>query len=155
MASVEIKALHQSDAVALAPLIAAYAQQIRRGAPRRPDKFYAEKLTADRTAEVLGAFADGQLVGFAVFFDLPDPITGYRQGQLSDLFVEPDHRGRGIGRELVGALVAEGQTRGWAALRWLVSERNEGGVAFSRSLGQPSRAHAFEITIDRLANGGL
>ena len=46
------------------------------GAPRRPDDFYAETILQDATVNVLGARIDDKLVGFAVFHDLPDPLSG-------------------------------------------------------------------------------
>ncbi|HUG62149.1 MAG TPA: GNAT family N-acetyltransferase, partial [Methylomirabilota bacterium] len=69
---------------------------------------------------MLGAFIDDDLVGFAVFFDLPDTITGLRVGQVDDIYVLPEFRGRGVGRTLIDALKDEGQSRGWGRLRWIV-----------------------------------
>ena len=77
-----IAALTQKDAHQLAPIIAAYAQAMKRGAPRRPDEYYAELLAEDPATEVLGAFVGEELVGFAVFFDLPDTMSGHRFGHL-------------------------------------------------------------------------
>src|SRR5690606_31960254 len=50
---IDISLLRLKEARDLAPLLAAYAQALKRGAPRRPDEFYAETLLQDRTAEVL------------------------------------------------------------------------------------------------------
>lgn len=44
--NVEISLLHHRDAHVLAPLLANYAQALKRGAPRRPDDFYAEPAAA-------------------------------------------------------------------------------------------------------------
>ncbi|MGO4835503.1 GNAT family N-acetyltransferase, partial [Rhizobiaceae sp. 2RAB30] len=74
--TIDIGLLRLMDALVFAPLLAAYAQALTRGAPRRPDKFYAESLLQDRTAEVLGARVDGKLVGFAIFTDMPEPVSG-------------------------------------------------------------------------------
>ena len=101
MSKTDIKALGLDDAHQLAPLIAENAQALKRGAPRRPDEFYAERILGDKTAEVLGAFNGDALIGFAVYFDLPELITGLRIGQLDDIYVHPDHRNQGIGRKLI------------------------------------------------------
>ena len=75
MSKITIKSLGPDDAHALAPLIAEYAQALKRGAPRRPDQFYAERILGDRAAEVIGAEVDGKLVGFAIFGTLPDMLA--------------------------------------------------------------------------------
>lgn len=156
--TVTVKALGQKDAHKLAPLIAAYAQAMRRGAPRRPDEYYAELLTTDRTAEVIGAFEEEELVGFAVFFDLPETITGFRAGQLEDIYVLPAHRNRGIGRRFVETLRIEGQSRGWSRIRWIVPRPVDSAAtglpeeaALYEELARPSVQRLYEIVIDPLA----
>jgi GNAT superfamily N-acetyltransferase len=158
MTSVTVRALTQKDAHDLAPLIAAYAQAMKRGAPRRPDDYYAELLTADRTAEVIGAFYAGEMVGFAVFFDLPDTMTGFRTGQLEDIYVLPEHRNRGIGRRFVETLTIEGQSRGWSRLRWIIPRPVDAAATglppepgLYEEIAKPSLSRLYEIVIDPLA----
>ena len=102
-----IAAVTQADAHKLAPIIAAYAQAMKRGAPRRPDEYYAELLSVDPATEVLGAFVNEELVGFAVFFDLPELITGLRAGQMDHIYVRPQSRQKGIARKMIETLVTE------------------------------------------------
>lgn len=156
--STTVRALGQKDAHRLAPLIAAYAQAMRRGAPRRPDEYYAELLTADRTAELVGAFVSDELVGFAVFFDLPDTISGYRIGQLEDIYVLPEHRKRGIGRQFVETMKVEGQSRGWRVLRWIIPKPVDAAATglpaesgLYEEIAAPSAQRLYEIVIDPLA----
>src|SRR5690606_29730651 len=78
----DISPLRLNDAPQLAPLLAAYTQSLKRGAPRRPDIYYAETLLQDRVVEVLGARLDGDLVGFTIVYDLPDPLSGLRYALL-------------------------------------------------------------------------
>ncbi len=151
MTKIEIKALGPDDALALAPLIAEYAQALRRGAPRRPDQFYAERILGDRTAEVVGAFADGALVGFAIFFDLPEIITGLRVGQIDEIYVHPDARNKGIARRMIETLVTEGQSRGWLELRWIVPVKNAPAVALYDKIAEPANWKGYTIPIDRQA----
>ncbi len=114
--NIDIATLRLKDARVLAPLIAAYAQSLKRGAPRRPDEFYAETLLQDRSAELLGARLDGELVGFLVFYDLPDPVTGMRVGQVDHLFVHHEHRRKGIAEAMIDLLAEESDSRGWNRL---------------------------------------
>ncbi|MFC6488181.1 GNAT family N-acetyltransferase [Nitratireductor sp. GCM10026969] len=113
---VEIAQLRLKDAHALAPLLAAHTQSLKRGAPRRPDEFYAETLLQDRVAEIVGARMDGALVAFAVFYDLPDPVSGLRYGLLEHLYVHHDHRGKGIAKALIDVVADQAEERGWTSL---------------------------------------
>lgn len=151
MTTPQIRALIEKDAHQLAPLIAENAQALKRGAPRRPDDYYAERILADRTAEVIGALEGDTLVGFAVFFDLPELITGLRIGQLDDIYVHPDHRNKGIGRRMIESLVTEGQSRGWMHLRWLVPGKNAPAVALYEKIAEPDQRKSYLIPIDRVA----
>lgn len=113
---IDIQILRLKDARRLAPLLAAYVQSLKRGAPRRPDEFYAERLLQDRVAELLGARVDGELVGFLVFFDMPDPVGGMRAGQVDHIYVDHEHRGMGIAKAMVDVLSEESDSRGWSQI---------------------------------------
>lgn len=144
---IEITPLSLSDAHQLAPLIAAYAQDINRGAPRRPDDYYAEMLLQDGAAHLIGARVGQRLVGFAVFFDLPDTTTGLRTGQLDELFVLQDARGNGIGRALIEAIIAEGRRRGWSNVRWLIPEKIRLRQHLLDAFAEPARLRTYAIPI--------
>ena len=150
MSMTDIRTLGIDDAHQLAPLIAENAQALKRGAPRRPDEFYAERILSDKNAEVLGAFANGELIGFAVYFDLPELITGLRLGQLDDIYVHPNHRQKGTGRKMIESLVEEGHKRGWLHLRWLVPGKNVPAVALYEKIAQPDHCKSYLIPIDRV-----
>lgn len=113
---VDIAPLRLKDAHALAPLLAAYTQALKRGAPRRPDDFYAETILQDRVAEIVGARVDGALVGFAIFYDLPDPVSGLRYGHAEHVYVHHDHRGKGIAKALIDVVADMAEERGWSRL---------------------------------------
>lgn len=151
MSKTEIKVLGSDNAHQLAPLIAENAQALVRGAPRRPDEFYAERILGDKAAEVLGAFNSDTLIGFAVYFDLPELITGLRIGQLDDIYVHPDHRNQGTGRKMIETLVSEGQNRGWLHLRWIVPGKNTPAVALYEKIAEPDHRKSYVIPIDRIA----
>lgn len=118
MSKIEIKILEQDTAHDLAPLIAAHAQERKRGAPRQPDIFYAETLLNDRTAEVLGAYVDGRLGAFATFFDLPETVSGKRVGHVDILFVDYEAREHGVTKSMIEELVKIGDDRNWLELQW-------------------------------------
>lgn len=156
--SLTIAAVTQADAHKLAPIIAAYAQAMKRGAPRRPDEYYSELLAVDPATEVLGAFVDEELVGFAVFFDLPDTMSGHRVGHLEDIYVLPAFRNRGIGRKFVEVLKIEGQSRGWDRLRWVVPPPVDAAAtglptdnALYEEIATLSTSRLYDVIIDPLS----
>ena len=122
---IEIRRLRLSDARELAPLISAYNQSLFRGPPGAPDTYYAEQLLQDRTAEVLGARLDGELVGFILFYDMPDLWTGMRCGLADHIYVDHRHRRKGIAKAMIDLLAEEADGRGWSKLV-LHAPRNPG-----------------------------
>lgn len=147
MSTIEIKALTAADAHRLAPLIAENAQALKRGAPRRPDEYYAQRILDDKTAEVIGAYDSGSLIGFSVFMDLPDLITGLRIGQIDEIYVHPDHRNKGIARKMIESLVTEGQSRSWLHVRWLVRDKTAPEIALYDKIAQPDELRSYVIPI--------
>ncbi|MEX4005921.1 GNAT family N-acetyltransferase [Neoaquamicrobium sediminum] len=145
---IDITLLRLRDARDLAPLLAAYAQALKRGAPRRPDEFYAETLLQDRTAEVMGARLDGDLVGFAIFTDLPDPVTGLRCGQVDHLYVHHDHRKKGIAKALIDLLADQAEERGWSRLALNAPRQPEEGRKLYEQIAAPADWTAFVIRYD-------
>ena len=149
MPDVEISQLRLKDAHILAPLIAAYAQALKRGAPRQPDEYYAEQLLQDRTAEFLGARLDGALVGFVIFYDLPEPVSGMRAGQVDHLYVHHDQRGKGIAKALVDVLADQAEARGWSKLVLNAPRRPESGRKVFEAIAAPADWHSYVLRFDR------
>ena len=145
---IDISLIRLKDARELAPLLAAYTQALKRGAPRRPDEYYAETLLQDRTAEVMGARLDGVLVGFAIFTDLPDPLSGMRLGQLDHLYVHHDHRKLGIAKALVDVLSDQAEERGWVRLALNAPRQPEDGRKLYEQIAVPADWTAHVIRYD-------
>lgn len=135
---IDIAILRLGDARRVAPLLAAYTQALKRGAPRRPDEFYAEMLLQDRTVEVLGARIDADLVGFAIFADMPDPLSGLRCGQVDHLYVHHEHRGRGIAKALIDVLCDQAEERGWSKLTLNAPRHPDEGRKLYEQVAVPS-----------------
>jgi len=135
---IEISLLRLKEAHQLAPLLADYAQALKRGAPRRPDDFYAESLLQDRTAEILGAQIDGELVGFAMFTDVPDPISGMRCGVVDHIYVHHEHRKKGIAKALIDLLAEDAEERGWTRLVLNAPRQPEDGRKLYEQIAAPA-----------------
>lgn len=145
---IDISLLRLKEARDLAPLLASYAQALKRGAPRRPDEFYAETLLQDRTAEVLGARIDGELVGFAIFIDLPEPVSGLRCGQVDHIYVHHDHRSKGIAKALIDLLADQAEERGWSRLTLNAPRQPEDGRRLYEQIAAPADWSSFVIRYD-------
>ena len=110
-------------------------------------------LEADpKRAEVVLAF-DGEVpVGFALFFHNYSTWLGRAGLYLEDLFVQPEHRGRGHGRRLLAHLAAIARERGCGRMEWSVLDWNEPAIGFYRSLGAVPMS---EWTVHRLTGDAL
>ena len=86
-------------------------------------------------AEVLLGYVDDQPVGFAVFFHNFSTFLGKPGLYLEDLFVRPEWRGRGFGRQLLTRLARIAVDRGCGRMEWSVLDWNEPAIGFYRSLG--------------------
>ncbi|MEX3011680.1 GNAT family N-acetyltransferase [Hoeflea sp. TYP-13] len=146
---IDINLMRLNDARELAPLIAAYAQSLKRGAPRRPDEFHAETLLQDRVAQLLGARLNGRLVGFLVFYDLPDPVTGMRFGQVDHLFVHHEQRRKGIAKAMLDVLAEEGESRGWSRMVLNTPRQPDEGRKLYESLATTADWASFVMHFDR------
>jgi len=150
MTDLSYRALVHADAPQLAPLIAENAQALKRGAPRRPDEVFAERLLEDKSIEIIGAFEGDTLVGFAAFFDIPDLISGLRIGQLDDIYVLPDHRHKGLVRTLVEEISKIGKDRDWLHERCPVPSKNQTDNSLFENMAEPGDKESFIVPIDRL-----
>ncbi len=90
-----------------------------------------------RHAEVLLAEAEdqGQVVGFALFFQNFSTFLARPGIYLEDLFVRPEARGRGHGKALLKALARIAVERGCGRFEWSVLDWNQPAIDFYRSLG--------------------
>lgn len=102
----------------------------------RPPSAAAERLrTASADLFVLGAFVRGRLIGTAGF--LRNLGTKVRhKGRLWGFYVEPAHRGRGIGRDLLTELIARARTlHGLREIALTVATTQTAALGLYESLG--------------------
>ena len=86
-------------------------------------------------AEALVVEEAGALVGIALFFHNFSTFLCQPGLYLEDLFVQPEHRGKGHGAALLRALAAVALQRGCGRFEWSVLDWNEPAKGFYRSLG--------------------
>jgi GNAT superfamily N-acetyltransferase len=95
---------------------------------------------------------EGAPAGFALWFYNFSTFRGRHGIYLEDLFVRPEHRGRGIGRALLAGLARRCVAEDLPRLEWWVLDWNEPALAFYRSLGA---APMDEWTVQRLTGEAL
>jgi GNAT superfamily N-acetyltransferase len=86
-------------------------------------------------AEAMIAERGGRAVGFALYFTTFSTFLCRPGLYLEDLFVEPEHRGAGIGKALLARLAALAVERDCGRLEWRVLDWNEPSIRFYESLG--------------------
>lgn len=102
-----------------------------------PELFAATLFPAEGapTAWAHVAEVDGQVVGMAVWYLTFSTWLGRPGVWLEDLYVQPGHRGTGLGRRLLTTLAQVCVERGYGRLEWWVLDWNEPSIGFYRSLG--------------------
>lgn len=102
------------------------------------------------------ATVDEDVVGCALWFLNFSTWRGVHGIYLEDLYVQPVHRGHGLGRALLQALAEECVVNGYARLEWAVLDWNAPSIAFYRSLGAESLDEwsIFRLTDHPLAQLG-
>ena len=103
-------------------------------------------------AEVLFALEDGTEVGFALFFHNFSTFLGRSGLYLEDLFVWPEHRGKGYGKALLRQLAVIAVERGCGRLEWVCLDWNQPSIDFYKSLGAEPQS---DWTIYRLTGATL
>jgi GNAT superfamily N-acetyltransferase len=86
-------------------------------------------------AEALIVERGGRAAGFALYFMSFSTFLCKPGLYLEDLFVEPEHRGHGLGKALLRHLAALALERGCGRFEWHVLDWNEPSIRFYESLG--------------------
>ncbi len=93
-----------------------------------------EWIFEKQKAEVLLAEEDGIPVGFALFFHNFSTFLGRAGIYLEDLFVMPEHRGKGYGKALLRRLAQITMERGCGRMEWACLNWNKPSIDFYLSL---------------------
>ena len=86
-------------------------------------------------AEAVVGEVAGQVVAFALFFTNFSTFLGQPGLYLEDLYVQPAHRGTGLGKALLQHLGALAVERGCGRFEWSVLDWNESAIRFYEAMG--------------------
>jgi GNAT superfamily N-acetyltransferase len=127
----------EADVEAIANLIRELAiyEKLDHVAKATPVDFRTHLFGPRPYAEVLIAEVDGEPVGLALFFPTFSTFRGQPGLYLEDVFVQPEHRNKGIGKALLQELARITLDRGFGRLEWAVLDWNEPAIGFYKSLG--------------------
>ena len=99
------------------------------------DDFRKALFGTGRNVDALMAFADGAAVGFALYFYNFSTFLGKRGVYLEDIYVEPEHRGQGIGSALLKRLAMIAKEEDCGRIEWSVLTWNQPSIDFYHRLG--------------------
>ncbi len=101
---------------------------------------------------------DGRAVGFAVYFYSYSTWLGRNGIYLEDLYVTPEQRGDGAGRQLLRHIAREAVANNCGRLEWSVLDWNEPAIHFYESIGASAQSEWVRYrmegdTLRRFAEG--
>ncbi len=117
------------------------------------EEMIKEVVFAQKKAEVIFALEDGKEVGFALFFHNYSTFVGRSGMYLEDLFVWPEHRGKGYGKALFCEVARIAKERNCGRMEWTCLDWNTPSINFYKSLGAVPMDEwtTYRLTEDKIA----
>ncbi|MCY7316646.1 MAG: GNAT family N-acetyltransferase [Rubrivivax sp.] len=100
-----------------------------------PESLHPHLFGARPVAEAVVGEVRGEVVAFALFFTNFSTFLGQPGLYLEDLYVQPAHRGTGLGRALLSHLGALAVQRGCGRFEWSVLDWNARAIRFYEQMG--------------------
>jgi GNAT superfamily N-acetyltransferase len=91
---------------------------------------------------------EGRPVGFALWFYTYSTFQGRHGIWLEDLFVDPQMRGKGIGKALLTHLARRCVAEGLGRFEWWVLDWNQPSIDFYKSQGGVMRDEWTKVRVD-------
>ena len=132
----EIRKAVRKDVPLIMAFIRGIAEYEKMGADvHATEEMLDEWLFVKGIAETVFAVEDGKEVGFALYFHNFSTFVGKGGLYLEDLFVLPEHRGKGYGKALFLHLVDTARKRNCGRMEWVCLNWNQPSIDFYRSMG--------------------
>ena len=91
---------------------------------------------------------DGRAIGFAVYFYSYSTWLGRNGIYLEDLYITPEQRGGGAGRDLLRHIAREAVENRCGRLEWSVLDWNAPAIGFYESLGAQAQDEWVRYRLD-------
>lgn len=137
MAGVRIVPAQASDVPVILEMIKALAdyEQLTHEVVATEDDLRQSLFGPRPAGEVVLAYSGDTPIGFALFFHNFSTFLGRHGLYLEDLFVVPEWRGKGVGKQLLAHIAAIAESRKCGRMEWAVLDWNESAIAFYRRMG--------------------
>jgi GNAT superfamily N-acetyltransferase len=123
---IQIAPVDAAEFEQLLPLIGSYQRfyEVEDVDEERNRSFFRRFLAPSEDGMLIGARAGGRFLGFACLYWHFSSTLAAETVLMNDLYVEPDTRGKGIGRLLIEASREVARERGAAHLEWATAPDN-------------------------------
>ncbi len=112
------------------------------------EEMLREVLFKEKVAEVIIGEYNEEPVAFSLFFHNFSTFVGKKGLYLEDVYVNPDMRGKGIGKILLSFLAKLAKERNCGRFEWCCLNWNQPSIDFYRSLGAKSMDEWMTFRVD-------
>lgn len=132
-----IRSAKESDVPAILSMIRELAEfeKLLHEVTATEDRLRENLFGPKAAAEALMVETAGKAVGFTLFFHNFSTFLGQKGLYIEDIYVRPEHRGRGLGKKIFRALARIAAERNCGRMEWSVLDWNEKAIRFYRQLG--------------------
>lgn len=146
MADLDVAPATAADEAAWAELLTGYAvAHAHTMTPPLASQIFAQLIAPGRTEQLLIARKAGRPVGFVCYTPVLHLLTGRKIYKLLDMYVAPEARGAGGGKELIKAVIEAAKTEGGLLVRWEADARNLALIRYYDSLATRSDSQTYEV----------
>jgi GNAT superfamily N-acetyltransferase len=149
---IKIRSIKRSDAEQVGQMIQGMAQYLRGLGDNTDFQFNAKSFLRDgfgRHRAFYGFIVetDSKAAGYSLYHDGYDTDKGYRIVYLADLYVCPEYRGMGLGRQLIEAVQNDAKKRGAKKMFWTVYAPNNDARQFYWHIGARYSTDMLEMKL--------
>ena len=104
-----------------------------------------------KRAEVLFAVLDEKEIGFSLFYESFAAYVGKGGLFIDDLYIDPEYRGKGYGKQLLSKMASIALERECGRLEWLCLRENTPSMEFYKKIGakMTDECVVFRMNIDK------